>query len=185
MMAKTDNLIDFLTSIADTIRTKENTSEPINPQDFDSRILSLGDTKVQYIEEYGSGVLNLEYIVDFEPFIILLCNNDDEKTLQQLATSIETTSRKVNIPYKIFYGFPNFAENQTYSLASYLYYTLEGEKFYSRLSSTQMFKREEITEGENVGKWKITMNNKKDTDSQIFRIVNAGQYPLQIMFIGR
>lgn len=46
-MAKTDNLTDFLVDLADAIRTKKGTTEPINPQDFSSEIASIesgGDT---------------------------------------------------------------------------------------------------------------------------------------------
>lgn len=40
-MAKNNNLTDFLTDIADTIREKKGTSEPINPQDFSAEIASI------------------------------------------------------------------------------------------------------------------------------------------------
>lgn len=40
-MATTDNLQDFLTSIADSIRTKKGTTEQINAQNFDTEIESL------------------------------------------------------------------------------------------------------------------------------------------------
>ena len=40
-MAKTDNLGDFLTDIANSIRTKTQTSELINAQDFSDKILSI------------------------------------------------------------------------------------------------------------------------------------------------
>ena len=40
-MAKTDNLTDFLTDVADAIRTKKGTTEPINPQDFSAEIASI------------------------------------------------------------------------------------------------------------------------------------------------
>ena len=42
-MAKNDNLTDFLTDLANTIRTKKGTSSPINPQDFSSEIASIGE----------------------------------------------------------------------------------------------------------------------------------------------
>lgn len=53
-MAKTDNLTDFLTGIANAIRTKKGTSEPINVQDFESEIsnLSGGDVLVISQEQY-------------------------------------------------------------------------------------------------------------------------------------
>ena len=37
-MAKTDNLTDFLTNIADAIRTVEGSTNVINPQDFEAKI---------------------------------------------------------------------------------------------------------------------------------------------------
>lgn len=40
-MAKNDNLKDFLTDLADAIREKKGTSNPINPQDFTSEIASI------------------------------------------------------------------------------------------------------------------------------------------------
>ena len=40
-MAKTNNLTDFLTDIADGIRAKKGTSEKINPQDFRTEIESI------------------------------------------------------------------------------------------------------------------------------------------------
>lgn len=40
-MAKTDNLTDFLTDIADAIREKKGTADKINPQDFASEIANL------------------------------------------------------------------------------------------------------------------------------------------------
>ena len=40
-MAKTDNLSDFLTDVANSIRTKTGTTEQINAQDFSNKILSM------------------------------------------------------------------------------------------------------------------------------------------------
>lgn len=40
-MAKNNNLTDFLTDVADAIREKKGTTEPINPQDFSSEIASI------------------------------------------------------------------------------------------------------------------------------------------------
>lgn len=65
-MAKNDNLKDFLTDVANAIREKEGSSEPINPQDFSSRIQAIqtggggGDTPAG-----GSNIvyLNIETMV--------------------------------------------------------------------------------------------------------------------------
>ena len=40
-MAKNNNLTDFLTGVADAIRTKKGTTDLINPQDFESEIASI------------------------------------------------------------------------------------------------------------------------------------------------
>lgn len=40
-MAKNNNLQDFLTDVANAIRTKTQTTEPINAQDFSDKILSI------------------------------------------------------------------------------------------------------------------------------------------------
>ena len=40
-MAKTDNLTDFMLDLADSIRAKKGTTEPINPQDFRKEIESI------------------------------------------------------------------------------------------------------------------------------------------------
>ena len=37
-MSKINNLTDFLTSLADTFRSKLGTTRTINPQDFDSKV---------------------------------------------------------------------------------------------------------------------------------------------------
>ena len=37
-MAKNDNLTDYLTDLADGIRAKKGTTDPINPQDFRKEI---------------------------------------------------------------------------------------------------------------------------------------------------
>ena len=44
-MAKTDNLSDFLTDVANSIRTKTGTTEQINAQDFSDKILSISTLK--------------------------------------------------------------------------------------------------------------------------------------------
>lgn len=44
-MAKTDNLTDFLTGIADAIRTKKGTTYAINPQNFESEIAGISGSK--------------------------------------------------------------------------------------------------------------------------------------------
>ena len=67
-MAKNDNLTDYLTDLADGIRAKKGTTEPINPQDFVECIYNL---------QVGGGTFesNIEYLdmsgIDI-PFEILM-----------------------------------------------------------------------------------------------------------------
>ena len=54
-MAKTDNLTDFLIDLAEGIRAKKGTTEPINPQDFRKEIESIsggesGSSNVEYLD---------------------------------------------------------------------------------------------------------------------------------------
>lgn len=44
-MSKTDNLTDFLTGVANAIRTKKGTTGKINPQDFETEISSITTSK--------------------------------------------------------------------------------------------------------------------------------------------
>ena len=51
-MAKNDNLTDFMVDLADGIRAKKGTTEPINPQDFRKEIESIsgGESDIEYID---------------------------------------------------------------------------------------------------------------------------------------
>ena len=52
-MAKTDNLTDFLTNVADAIRAKKGTSDLINPQNFDGEIASISTAKEEQEKRDG------------------------------------------------------------------------------------------------------------------------------------
>lgn len=60
-MAKTDNLTDFLTDIADAIREKKGTTESINPQDFSSEIASIESGGGAVVSASVSDVNFLDY----------------------------------------------------------------------------------------------------------------------------
>lgn len=63
---KTDNLTDFLTDVADAIREKKGTTEPINPQDFASEILSMTSGEGYNVDDIASGMVagELRFTID-------------------------------------------------------------------------------------------------------------------------
>jgi hypothetical protein len=91
-MAKNDNLKDFLTDIADTIRAKKGTSEPINPQDFSAEIAS--------IETGGGGGAETITYWDITDHLETLA----ELVLYAYLVKAESTSRGIFIvPIGIYY----------------------------------------------------------------------------------
>ena len=111
-MAKNNNLTDFLTDVADAIREKKGTSEPINPQDFSAEIASIDtggngwtghadaeglraigwdDADIAYYQEYG---------VDWnEEDDHLHLVSDDNKALYGVLTADNISSYKDRIVY--------------------------------------------------------------------------------------
>lgn len=61
-MAKSDNLTDFLTDVAEAIRAKKGTTGKINPQDFASEIASIESggkkQRVMYLRRNNGGYIN-------------------------------------------------------------------------------------------------------------------------------
>lgn len=73
-MAKNDNLTDFLTDVANAIRDKQGTTDPINPQNFSELIANIGGeipikcgtfgaTKSPYTLAHNLGVIPDIFIV--------------------------------------------------------------------------------------------------------------------------
>lgn len=56
-MAKTDNLTDFMTDVANAIREKKGTTDLINPQDFANEILSMKSGEGYNVDDIASGVI--------------------------------------------------------------------------------------------------------------------------------
>lgn len=54
-MAKNDNLEDFLISIANAIRTKKGTTEPILAQDFETEITNIQNTETNIVDAMLNG----------------------------------------------------------------------------------------------------------------------------------
>ena len=74
-MAKNNNLKDFLTDVADAIREKKGTTEPINPQNFYSEIASIESGGGGDVEEAQSKLVNF---IDYDGRIFYSCNTIDE-----------------------------------------------------------------------------------------------------------
>lgn len=51
-MAKTDNLIHYLSDVADAIREKEGSTDPINAQDFSERIRAITTKSTEDVQYY-------------------------------------------------------------------------------------------------------------------------------------
>lgn len=60
-MARVNNLTDFLTDVADAIREKKGTTEPINASDFDTEIQNLPSGGEDSIEDIIKFAELLEY----------------------------------------------------------------------------------------------------------------------------
>lgn len=72
-MAKNDNLTDFLTGVADAIRTKKGTTAKINPQNFESEIASISTAK-----EEETKTISLRD-VDFSSGVTIMGNKGEEE----------------------------------------------------------------------------------------------------------
>lgn len=78
-MAKTDNLDDYLADLADGIRSKKGTSEPINPQDFSTEIESIegggsgggsSASTIEYISVEGKDLLEWGEVFSITAFLV-------------------------------------------------------------------------------------------------------------------
>lgn len=74
-MAKNNNLKDFLTDVADAIREKKGTTEPINPQNFSSEIASIEGSGGGDIEEAPIRLVNF---IDYDGTVIYSYNSYEE-----------------------------------------------------------------------------------------------------------
>ena len=117
-MAKTDNLTDFLTGVADAIRTKKGTTALINPQDFESEIASIttgidtsGNYTVKVIDYDGTVLMekkgNTGDIIELPE-----APTHDRLVFQKWSASRAVTDNKVTI------GNDNVMVGATYTTVS-------------------------------------------------------------------
>lgn len=109
-MAKTDNLTDFLTDIADAIREKKGTTGAINPQDFSSEIASIQGGSVaddvhnftgERIDENAVGIGNFKTVIVKEGVTKVLDYAFNEFTELTYAYIPDTVT---SVGTNVFYG---------------------------------------------------------------------------------
>lgn len=103
-MAKNNNLTDFLTGVADAIRTKKGTTDLINPQDFESEIASIsgggeqptGDYAVKVIEYDGTVLLETKGKTG-DIITLPTAPTHDKLVFQEWSASVAVTNNTVTI----------------------------------------------------------------------------------------
>ena len=90
-MAKTDNLTDFLTGVADAIRMKKGTTEKINPQNFETEIGSIDGNKFIALVRRTIEMVtedDLFGVTSIGDYIFYTCNKLTDITIPNSVTSI-------------------------------------------------------------------------------------------------
>ena len=135
-MAKNDNLQDFLTDVANSIRTKTQTTEPINAQDFSDKILNIssgGNTLKNLLDATkNANYLFYEYQGTSVNGLIQYSDTENVETISRTFYSSKVvkvpklnTSKAKNFSYTFSYSsideFPNWdfsnAEDISYLLS--------------------------------------------------------------------
>ena len=93
-MAKTDNLTDFLTGVAEAIRTKKGTTAKINPQDFETEISSITTSKPEQEKTDALSMYSGNQII----------SPDNGKVLSKVTITKPTTLTPENIRKNIDIG---------------------------------------------------------------------------------
>lgn len=95
-MAKNDNLKDFLSDVADAIREKKGTSEPINPQEFSNEIKGIESGSpfaVDFGEEIATGnptfINALQEDIDYYNEVVRKLNSGEIKEADVLKEPIK------------------------------------------------------------------------------------------------
>ena len=134
-MAKTDNLTDFLTDVANAIREKKGTTEPINPQNFSDEIASIKSGSSEPIKEKSvnfwdyDGTLLYSYTINEAKAMTKLPNlpTHEEQNLFYASDWSETLENVNNV-----FGFLDVYANYkpidtTYSYCSIFYFDISSE----------------------------------------------------------
>ena len=118
-MAKTDNLSDFLTDVANSIRTKTGTTEQINAQDFSDKILNIpsgGENTLKNLLDATQSCYNLFYNYQGTSVDNIIQYSDTENVVnmqnmfescRQLTTIPLLDTSKVTNMYEMFYKCHN------------------------------------------------------------------------------
>ena len=115
-MAKNDNLGDFLTDIANSIRTKTGTTELINAQDFSDKILSIQTGGGNTLKNLLDATKNADYLFyEYQGTSIddLIQYNDTENVESMSRTFYR--SKVVNVPELNTSKVKDFSYALTYS----------------------------------------------------------------------
>ena len=133
-MAKTDNLSDFLTDVANSIRTRTGTSEQINAQDFSNKILSMQDlvSKKRYVYDVSTMWGRLSIDIELETRDLTYSNSIKIENHDYYYFATITAS-------KMYCNGVEFPEQQLRELGSFdlLYYN--GSTGFGYTDSTTIF----------------------------------------------
>ena len=134
-MAKNDNLGDFLTDIANSIRTKTGTTEPINAQDFSTKILNIsgGENTLKKLLDATKNADHLFYEYQGTSIDGLIQYNDTENVESMSSTFYRSkvvkipelnTNKVKNFSYALAYSSINEFPNWNFSNAEDISYLL-------------------------------------------------------------
>lgn len=135
-MAKTDNLGDFLTDIANSIRTKTGTADPINAQDFSTKILQIPSGGENTLKKLLDATKNANYLFyEYQGTSVdgLIQYNDTENVEEISRTFYSSkvvkvpelnTSKVKNFSYALAYSSINEFPNWNFSNAEDISYLL-------------------------------------------------------------
>ena len=113
-MAKNDNLQDFLTDVANSIRTKTGTTDPINAQDFSDKILSIQTGGENTLKKLLDATKSTKYL--FSSY-----EGNDIPNLIQYNDTIEVTNMSYMYQWCKSTNFPQLNMSKVTNV-SYMFY---------------------------------------------------------------